>query len=354
MAEAGNDGQAARAGAAAEPQRARAVREGFLLREPRRAGLARPAADAAQHQYRRSASSRGRSAERRVSRSSSASTPGPPTASTVAFRRSSWSMPASSGSPTFPPRTLRPVVLIECPRLLFPFARQIIADASRNGGFPPLLIDPVDFVAHVPPAACQAAGSAAASAGLSLTVVARAGSRRPRASAAERGRRPRADMADDFAGGDRAEPRRVGAAAGPAPRRAGSPRRTGRRRRSGRRSSRPASPARLRRLSGVTTSAPSAPTVTAASAQSARTRIDRRVEARRSRRASSAPKSLAKRMSTVRVADEVEELGAVAVDAEGVGERERDLAPGRVRHAGGLAEGFLGFAADPRDSPRDR
>jgi preprotein translocase subunit SecB len=37
--------------------------------------------------------------------------------------------------------------MIECPRLLFPFARQIIADASRNGGFPPLMIDPVDFVA---------------------------------------------------------------------------------------------------------------------------------------------------------------------------------------------------------------
>ncbi len=45
-----------------------------------------------------------------------------------------------------PPDQLRPLVLIECPRLLFPFARQIIADASRNGGFPPLLIDPVDFV----------------------------------------------------------------------------------------------------------------------------------------------------------------------------------------------------------------
>jgi preprotein translocase subunit SecB len=46
-----------------------------------------------------------------------------------------------------PAEQLRPVALIECPRLLFPFARQIIADASRNGGFPPLLIDPVDFVA---------------------------------------------------------------------------------------------------------------------------------------------------------------------------------------------------------------
>ncbi len=41
---------------------------------------------------------------------------------------------------------LEPLMMIECPRLLFPFARQIIADASRNGGFPPLLLDPIDFV----------------------------------------------------------------------------------------------------------------------------------------------------------------------------------------------------------------
>jgi preprotein translocase subunit SecB len=46
----------------------------------------------------------------------------------------------------FPQEQLGAAVLIECPRLLFPFARQIVADASRNGGFPPLLIDPVDFV----------------------------------------------------------------------------------------------------------------------------------------------------------------------------------------------------------------
>jgi preprotein translocase subunit SecB len=46
-----------------------------------------------------------------------------------------------------PPEAVQPIVRIECPRLLFPFARQIISDASRNGGFPPLLIDPVDFVA---------------------------------------------------------------------------------------------------------------------------------------------------------------------------------------------------------------
>lgn len=38
-----------------------------------------------------------------------------------------------------------PLLFIECPRLLFPFARQIVADASRNGGFPPLMIDPIDF-----------------------------------------------------------------------------------------------------------------------------------------------------------------------------------------------------------------
>ena len=46
-----------------------------------------------------------------------------------------------------PRRIVQLVAMIECPRLLFPFARQIIADASRNGGFPPLMIDPVDFVA---------------------------------------------------------------------------------------------------------------------------------------------------------------------------------------------------------------
>jgi len=38
-----------------------------------------------------------------------------------------------------------PIIMIECPRLLFPFARQIIAEAVRNGGFPPLYIDPIDF-----------------------------------------------------------------------------------------------------------------------------------------------------------------------------------------------------------------
>ena len=45
-----------------------------------------------------------------------------------------------------PPESLQPAVMIECPRLLFPFAREIIATATRNGGFPPLLLEPIDFV----------------------------------------------------------------------------------------------------------------------------------------------------------------------------------------------------------------
>jgi preprotein translocase subunit SecB len=40
---------------------------------------------------------------------------------------------------------IQPAVMIEGPRLLFPFARQIIAEAVRNGGYPPLYIDPIDF-----------------------------------------------------------------------------------------------------------------------------------------------------------------------------------------------------------------
>src|SRR5262244_4053750 len=45
-----------------------------------------------------------------------------------------------------PAEHLQPLLLIECPRLLFPFAREIIATAVRNGGFAPLLLDPIDFV----------------------------------------------------------------------------------------------------------------------------------------------------------------------------------------------------------------
>jgi preprotein translocase subunit SecB len=46
-----------------------------------------------------------------------------------------------------PEEHIHPFVLIECPRMLFPFARNILADASRNGGFPPLMLDPIDFAA---------------------------------------------------------------------------------------------------------------------------------------------------------------------------------------------------------------
>ena len=45
-----------------------------------------------------------------------------------------------------PQENLHPLIMIECPRLLFPFAREIIATAVRDGGFPPLMLDPVDFV----------------------------------------------------------------------------------------------------------------------------------------------------------------------------------------------------------------
>ena len=46
-----------------------------------------------------------------------------------------------------PPEQMEPVLLVECPRLLFPFARNILADVTRDGGFPPVLLAPIDFVA---------------------------------------------------------------------------------------------------------------------------------------------------------------------------------------------------------------
>lgn len=42
---------------------------------------------------------------------------------------------------------LEPVLLIECPRYLFPFARRVVADLTAEGGFPPFRIDPIDFAA---------------------------------------------------------------------------------------------------------------------------------------------------------------------------------------------------------------
>ncbi|MEZ5690076.1 MAG: protein-export chaperone SecB [Rickettsiales bacterium] len=40
---------------------------------------------------------------------------------------------------------IEPVLMIDCPFILFPFARRIIADVTRDGGFPPLMLDPIDF-----------------------------------------------------------------------------------------------------------------------------------------------------------------------------------------------------------------
>ena len=69
-----------------------------------------------------------------------------------------------------PQETLQPLVMIECPRLLFPFAREIVATAVRNGGFPPLLLDPVDFVALYQQRAAQ---MQAAAGGHAVELIAR-------------------------------------------------------------------------------------------------------------------------------------------------------------------------------------
>lgn len=45
-----------------------------------------------------------------------------------------------------PEEHLHPMLLIECPRLLFPFARNVLATITRDGGFPPVMLQPVDFV----------------------------------------------------------------------------------------------------------------------------------------------------------------------------------------------------------------
>jgi len=45
-----------------------------------------------------------------------------------------------------PEESVEPILLVECPRLLFPYARNILADVTRDGGFPPVLLQPIDFV----------------------------------------------------------------------------------------------------------------------------------------------------------------------------------------------------------------
>lgn len=61
-----------------------------------------------------------------------------------------------------PQESLQPIMLVECPRILFPFARQIVATASRDGGFPPLMVDPIDFAALYRQRMAQEQGKASA------------------------------------------------------------------------------------------------------------------------------------------------------------------------------------------------
>ncbi|RED18330.1 protein-export chaperone SecB [Pontivivens insulae] len=46
-----------------------------------------------------------------------------------------------------PDAQMHPFLMIECPRMLFPFARRIVSDMTRDGGYPPVNIDPIDFIA---------------------------------------------------------------------------------------------------------------------------------------------------------------------------------------------------------------
>ena len=46
-----------------------------------------------------------------------------------------------------PEARLPELLMIECPRLIFPFARQVLASVTQQGGFPPLMMEPVDFTA---------------------------------------------------------------------------------------------------------------------------------------------------------------------------------------------------------------
>jgi preprotein translocase subunit SecB len=60
-----------------------------------------------------------------------------------------------------PENAVEPVLLVECPRILFPFARNVVADITREGGFPPVLLQPIDFVALWQSRRAQAAAGAA-------------------------------------------------------------------------------------------------------------------------------------------------------------------------------------------------
>ena len=59
-----------------------------------------------------------------------------------------------------PEDQMHPFLMIECPRMLFPFVRRILSDVTRDGGFPPFNLDPVDFVALYRQEAARRAQSA--------------------------------------------------------------------------------------------------------------------------------------------------------------------------------------------------
>ena len=57
-----------------------------------------------------------------------------------------------------PQEELEPVLLVECPRFMFPFARQIIAGVTSDGGYPPFMLDPIDFAGVYAARRAQAMG----------------------------------------------------------------------------------------------------------------------------------------------------------------------------------------------------
>jgi preprotein translocase subunit SecB len=83
----------------------------------------------------------------------------PPVPRTTRRSRSSCSMPACSRFGTS--RRAAPAVPARrAPRLIFPFARRVIADCVRDGGFPPLMLDPIDFASLYMQRAAQMGGEA--------------------------------------------------------------------------------------------------------------------------------------------------------------------------------------------------
>ena len=46
-----------------------------------------------------------------------------------------------------PAEQLHPLLMIECPRLIFPYLRRIVGDVTRDGGYPPLNLEQIDFLA---------------------------------------------------------------------------------------------------------------------------------------------------------------------------------------------------------------